>query len=122
MQPQGSAIINQAWFDKTTAELNAIDKCADLQAIVNAAFATLSAEVAAVRAQIAALLPLLTLPTSLGAIISWISSFGTGLTAPYLKYVAQLAQLLSNIATLTAAATAAAGRILNCAITVPPIT
>ena len=121
MQPQGSSLVNAAYFEQLTADVNAIDGCAALQAIVNAAMATLQAEVTAIETQIASLLPLITLPTNLGQVITWIANFATPLIKPYLNYIQQLEQTLAAIAQLTQAIEAAAKRLEHCSITVPAI-
>ena len=121
MQPQGTALLNAAYFDQLTADINKIDACAQLQAVVNAAMATLQAEVNAIEAQIAALLPIITVPTSLGGVIDWISKFVAPQLKTYLNYIAQLEQTLEAIARLAQAAQAAADRLTHCSVTVPPI-
>ncbi len=121
MQPQGASLVNAAYFEQLTADVNAIDGCAALQALVNAAMGTLQAEVTAIEGQIASLLPLITLPTNLGQVISWIAAFATPLVKPYENYITQLAQTTAAIAQLTQAIEAAAKRLEHCTITVPPI-
>lgn len=129
MQPQGTAPTNPDVFQQLTAEVNQITVCADLQAFVARAFATISAEEAAIQSQIAALAPilkLLTIPAvNPAAIVSWISDFISGFLTPYYKpqvtLLAQLTQLATEVAALTAAIEAAASRITNCSVLVPAI-
>jgi hypothetical protein len=121
MQPQGTSLVNAEYFAQLTADINAINGCAELQLLVNAAMATLQAEITAIEAQIASLLPLITLPTNLASVISWIAAFATPMIKPYLNYIAQLEQTLAQIAALASAIEAAAARIEHCTITIPPI-
>jgi prefoldin subunit 5 len=121
MQPQGTGLLNAAYFAALTAEINSIDVCAELQAFINEIMATLQAEITAIEAQIAALLPLIVLPTSLEAVIAWIAAFAGPVILAYENYVAQLAAALAQITALVAAIEAAAARIENCAVTVAAI-
>ena len=121
MQPQGTSLLNTAWIDELTNDINQIDACAALQALVNTAMATLQAEVNAIEAQIAALLPLIVIPTNLAGVIAWITKFIDPQIQAYLNYVAQLEQLLTAIAALTQAIQGAAERLTHCSITVPSI-
>jgi len=83
MQPQGTALVNTAYFSDLTAQINATNVCTELQALVNSIMAMLQAEVTAIKAQIAALLPLLSLPTDLGSVITWITHFAGSMSTPY---------------------------------------
>jgi hypothetical protein len=129
MNPQGSTALNSEFFTDLIAQINAIDLCADLQVVVNEAFASLSAVKAAIEAEIASLDPILALLTApganLGAIVTWIEGLITHVLTPYTipiaTYTAQLAQLASQIAAVIAAVEAAAARIVNCTITIPSI-
>lgn len=122
MQPQGTAPVNADYFDKLTTQINSIDLCADLQALVNGVMASLQAEISAIEEEIAAILPLLTIPTDLGSVITWITNFIAPMQAAYTKFVAQLAAMLAKITALTDAIASAASRITSCSITIPPIT
>ena len=121
MQPQGAAVVNTAYFDALTAEINAIDTCAALQAIVNTAMASLQAEVTAIESQIAALVPLITIPTNLAGVITWITNFAGPIIRTSENYAAQLTQTLAAIERLSSAIEAAAGRLTSCSISVPSI-
>ncbi len=122
MQPQGSAVFNTAWIDQLTNDINSVDACAALQAVVNTAMATMQAEINALEAQIAALLPVITIPgANLSAIVNWIASFVNPLIVAYETYVAQLAQAVAAVARLVAAIEAAEQRLTHCSITIPSI-
>lgn len=125
MQPQGSGPVNAAYFDNITAQINSIENvpCEELQALVNTVAADIESQLAAVRAQIASLTPIITIPgASLGSIVSWITNF----VAPYERALvtceAQLTQILAAVAALENAIANAAARLTSCAITIPPIT
>lgn len=121
MQPQGTALVNTAYFNSLTAQINAIDTCAALQAVVNTVMATLQAEIAAIEEQIASLLPLITLPTDLGSVIAWITKLAGPYIAAYENYIAQLAATVAAITALATAIENAASRLTHCTITIPPL-
>ena len=122
-RPGGSApLVNTAFFDNLTAQVNALDVCSELQALADEAMAALQAQITAIEQQIAALLPVITIPeANLGAIITWITNF----VAPYIAaseaYAAQAAQMATSIAALASAIENAASRITHCTVTVPSI-
>lgn len=121
MQPQGTGLINTAFYDNMISELNKIENCAGLQVYIDEAMATVQAEINAIEAQIASLSIVLTIPTDLGSVITWITNYIHQLTGPYSTYLAQLTATLAAIARLTAAVEAAAARLTNCHITMPVI-
>ncbi len=122
MELQGASVFNTAWVDQLTADINSVDACAALQRLVNLAMQTIQAEINAIEAQIAALLPVITIPgANLSAIVNWIANFVNPLIVAYETYVAQLAQALAAVARLTAAIQAAEKRLTQCSITIPPV-
>ena len=126
MQAQETSPVNQQYFTDLTQQINMIAAdgllpCAEIQALVNEAAASIQAELTAIRGQIAGLTPLTTIPTSLGGVISWITNFVKPILKAVATYEAQLTSLLQSVATLEAAITAAAKRCINCNITMPPI-
>lgn len=129
MIPQGSAILNTAYFQSATNRVNAARSCAELQAIVTDVFGSVQAVQTSIGTELAAVQPILALlaaPASNPAdIVTWITSFITGFLTPYTKptvtYAAQLTAMAAQIAALTAAITAAQGRFSGCAVSVPPI-
>jgi hypothetical protein len=122
MDAQGSSLCNDAYFDNAIAQLNAIDACADLQGLVSELMASLQAEVAAIRGEITALLPTLTIPHDLGSVIAWITAQIAPSQVAHDNYLAQLVHLSTKIGQLAAAASAAAARLTSCSITVPIVT
>lgn len=129
MQPQGLSAFNKAYFDALTIRINAITDCSELQAAVNDAFGAIQAQSDAITAQMATIAPMLALlkpPTSLAAIISWLSTFITSFLTPYLKpyitYAVQVAELAAAIAALTEAVRHASLHITTCTISVPTVT
>lgn len=122
MQPQGTALVNTAYFDSLIAQVNAIDLCADLQAFVNEIMASLQAEVTAIEAKIAALAPIITLPTDLASVITWITNFVDPEIQAALNYANQVTQLVAKIAELATAIENAAARLTSCTISIPAIT
>jgi hypothetical protein len=130
MQPQGTSVLNAAYFTALTAEINNLQTCAELQALATTVMASIQAEKNAIEAQLAALAPILALLTvpgaNLSAIVSWISNFITSVLTPiylpYINYATQLAQLTAAVATLATAIENAAANITSCTVTVPPLT
>lgn len=129
MQPQGSATLNTTVIDNMIAQVNACNVCADLQAMVSAAFASLAPIKAAINAEITSLEAAagsLTPPgASLTGIVTWITDLINNVLTPILKplqtYIAQLTLLESKIAELTTAIAAAEARITSCSISIPSI-
>jgi hypothetical protein len=121
MQPQGTGLVNAQYFAELTAQINSINVCSDLQEAVNVAIATLQVQVTEINVQISLLLPLITLPTDLGSVISWITNLAGPYIVAYNNYITQLTETLAAIAALTTAIENAAARIESCSITVPPI-
>lgn len=128
MQPQGTALLNAAFFASLTAQAQNIETCAELQALATTAMASIQAEKNAIEAQITALAPilaLLTAPTSPTAAVTWIANFITGVLTPqykpYLNYATQLTDLAASIASFTSAIESAAALIPSCTVTVPPL-
>ncbi|GGY12613.1 hypothetical protein GJV26_00120 [Massilia dura] len=128
MQPQGSAIFNKQYVKALTQRINNATDCHELQEVTNDAIASIQAQSDAITAQLAALQPMLALlkpPTSLNAIISWLSNFITSFLTPYMKpyvtYAAQAAEMVAAMAELTAAIQEAAGKIKTCTIEIPAV-
>lgn len=119
MIAQGSEIVNTAYFDGLVARVNAATSTAELQSHVNDAFASLSAQKAAVTAQLTSLAPyveLLTLPAANPAeIVTWLGKLATSLVAPQVAaattYTAQLSAMTAKVADLTAAVQSAEQRL-----------
>ena len=121
MQPQGTALVNTQFFADLTAQVNAIEICADLQAVVTAAMASIQAQVTAIQQQIVALLPLTTIPHDLPSVITWISNLAGPYVIAHDNYIAQLAQVLAAIGSLVTAIENAASRMTSCSITIPAV-
>lgn len=127
MVPQGSSLINTDQFVNTINAINSVKECAQLQSLVNDAFASINAVEANIKAELAKLMPVISLTAppgaSPGAIVSWITAFIsttlTPLIKPTLTYVAQLSATLDEIAKVEAAISAAAARLTSCTITIP---
>lgn len=128
MQPQGLPF-NKSHIDALVARINAVTDCSELQQLVNEVFAMLQAEIDGINTQLGLLQPMLDLikaPTSLSAIISWISNFITAFILPVVKpamlYVQQITALVAAIAELQAAIQQAADNIKTCSVSIPQVT
>ena len=125
------SVLNTEYFNNIISQFGAVQNCAVLQAEVDQIWAGLQSQVNDINAQVAVLLPIISLLTApgldLGAIVTWItnfiSAFLTPYAIPYTNYATQLTALIAQIATLTTAVNDAAARIGgSCTITIPPIT
>lgn len=127
MLPQGTSLINTDSFVNTIDSINACKECAQLQALVNDAFASINAIKANIQAELAKLVPVLSLTTPPGAsltgIVTWITGFIDNTLKPMVKpaitFAAQLTATLDEIAKVEAAISAAAARLTSCTITIP---
>lgn len=113
------AVINDAYFDTLVERINAIDRPAQLQTVIDSALPSLQLQSEQITASIAQLAPFLALATgpaaSPSAIVTWISSFIAASIQPqvqaYNMQVGQLSALGAQIARVTAAIEAAQERI-----------
>lgn len=124
MTPQGSTIIDTAYFTALTASISAANSCSELQVLVSEVSASLAAVESGINAELAAIAPILALLTvpdaSLSAIIGWLTSYISNVLTPLVKpnitYAAQLAATAVQITELTAAIAAAASRFPSCSV------
>lgn len=127
MNPQGSSIINLDTYASLTDSINASGSCAELQELVNTAFAELDAVKAGIMSELAALTPMLALLTAPSAnpaaIVTWITNFITSIVTPLVKptitFEAQLAAALAQLAEISASISIAAGKFPSCSISIP---
>lgn len=127
MIPQGSTLVNTSTFDNLIDSVNACDSCAQLQSVVNEAFASINAVKAGIESELASLTPVLALlsppSASPGAIVTWLTSFITvtltPMTKPTITYAAQLTEMVEQIAAVSVAINAAAAKFTNCAVSTP---
>lgn len=122
--------LNAAYFAALTAQVNAINKCSELQSVVDEAFDALKDVNSGLTAQIARIAPILALleapDADLTKIVTWITNFITNYLAPglapYAVMIEQQAEMIAAVASLTTAIENAATRIGgSCEITIPPI-
>lgn len=128
MLPQGTSVINEAYFLAQQAEVAQCKVCAELQEKVNRLFASIKASLDGANSQVALLQPILALleaPLNPTAAVTWISNFITSFLTPYTKplvtYVEQLAALTKQIEALTSAIENAKSKIPGCNITIPSL-
>jgi len=125
MEPAGTAATNPAYFSELTAQINAIQgtgACAEIQRVVNLAFASIQAELTSIRNEIAKLVPIVAIPSaSPGAIVTWITNFVAPYEAALVAFNAQVSAIISGVAALAAAIGAAAARLVGCTITIPTV-
>ncbi len=119
--------INAAYFDALTAQVNACNSCAQLQAVADSALQPILAAQAAATAQLAIITPMLALlaapAANPGAIVTYIntliSSYLTPQLAPAVTLAAQLTATITAISNLTAAIEAQAATFESCTIVIP---
>ena len=121
MQAQGTSPVNTSYFDSAISTINGINVCSDLQSVVTNIGGSLNAEITAINAQIAALLPLLSIPHDLGSVISWITAAIAPHQTAYNNLLAQITAIGAQVSALESAITAAAARITHCSISIPSI-
>jgi len=128
MIPQGSVPFNTTYFSNLTNSINSAQSCAELQSLVTDAFASVSAVKSAITSELASVEPLLALltpPTDISSVITFIQTFITSYITPLVKpavtYATQLTELAAQIAALTAAITSAEARFTSCSISIPSI-
>lgn len=110
MFPQGSGILNLAYFSSITDRVNNCRHQSELTALQTELNATLAAQAAGITATLAVITPMLALltpPTSPTAVITWaanlITDFLTPMLKPAVSYATQATALTAQQATLTAA-------------------
>ncbi|MCC7632574.1 hypothetical protein [Stenotrophomonas rhizophila] len=130
MNPQGSLPFNAETFERLADQINAVQSCAELQALTDEAMQSANALLAGIGAQMSALQPMLALLSPPGVnpaqIVTWITDFITAFLQPYVKPMLvlplQIAQITAAIAKLQAAIESASSRIGSCSIEMPTIT
>jgi hypothetical protein len=121
------AVTNAAYFAALTAQVNAANSCAELQAIANSAMQPILDMQASATAQLATITPMLALLTapaaSPAAIVTYIntliSAYLTPQLAPAVTLAAQLTATIAAIAALTAAIESKASQFNSCTVTIP---
>jgi hypothetical protein len=122
--------VSTAYFTALTNKVNAIAAninadeaaiCAEIQSFENEVMAELQTMITAMRAQMAALLPMTTAPTDLGSCISWITRAMAPYVAAYEQATADVTAVLSAVSSLESAITNAAGKLTACTITPTPV-
>lgn len=127
MLPQGTSLINTDQFTNMIDSINTCKECAQLQELVDEAYASLNAMIDGAKEELMKLMPVISLTSgpsvNLGAIVTWINTFIdtvlTPLIKPTITYAAQLTATLAAIEEVAAAIEAAAARLTSCTITIP---
>lgn len=129
MIPQGSVVLNVAYFEGIKSRIETASTCAELNALAAEAVASVSAVSGAIAEQfekIAPILDLLEIPaTNPAAIISWITKFvGSFLTPyvqPYYNLASQVALLQAQLASLIEAIEHAKLALPSCSFDLPTV-
>lgn len=126
--PSCFAVLNAGYFESILGQIHAVTTAAELQALVNEVYGTLSLLVSTIDSQLTLLGPLealLVAPTDLASVITWITNMIVYLenqVAPLAKYAAMVTALTAEVATMTAAIEAvAAAKFPGISITIPPV-
>jgi phage gp45-like len=123
----GAELVNAQYFTNLTNRVNALETCADLQALAAKELASLSGIKQAIDAELARLAPyaaLLTAPgASPSAIVTWITNFISAELEPKyqasLSYAAQLTALTTAVTNLTTAIEQKAAQFESCTLSLP---
>ena len=128
MANQGCHLFNVQQFQAMIAQFDSIDVSvgipsidvqAQVQALIDEAMNPILGVQAAINAQIALLAPLISIPTDLGSVISWLTTFiDTSFVIPHTNLIAQEAAMIAQIAALTASIASLEAR-LGISITIP---
>lgn len=119
--------MNAAYLQGLTAQVNAVTTCAELQAATDQVIQALEDQLAAYEEQLiryAAMALLAEIPTSIGAVISWVSNFinlvVVPMVTPYVKLAVEIEQMIAAINDLKTAIQNKADDLGNCTITIAP--
>ena len=110
------SVINTAWVDNVVTEIDAVPDCATLAVVVAQLEVSLQKQLDAATAQIAALLPLTTVPTNLAQVLAFA-------TAQQAFYLAMYNQAIATEAALVIASARISGALaskissLHCTLT-----
>jgi hypothetical protein len=116
--------VNIEYYTQLKARIEGCSSCDSLKAVAAEALSAIAAQQQAIQDQINALQPMLALitpPTSLNAIISWVGNFINAfikpVTKPYTVYISQLTLLAAELAEISSAIQNASIKFPNCSIT-----
>ncbi len=128
MQPQGSTPVNLAVFEGFQKRIEGCASCEQLQEVTAELFASVTATMDGMLAQLEALQPLanLTIPGANPAqIVTWITDFTNALIkpmiAPTLVIPIQIATITAQMAQVTAAVQEKMAQFESCTVPVPPL-
>lgn len=120
--------LNADWFSAIVGQINAVESADDLQALVDQVYSTIGFLNSTIESQLTLIAPfaaLLTAPTDLASVITWITDTITVFTqmyAPFVKMTAQLVAITTQVATLTAAVeSVAAAKFPDATIVIPSV-
>ncbi|WP_342627571.1 hypothetical protein AAC691_15565 [Nguyenibacter vanlangensis] len=129
MNPQGSSIINDAYFAAAKIKIEAAETCEEIQALGNELMDSMNAQLNAIKQQFAFLQPIMSLLVSPSAdltkIVTWIEGFISSFLQPYVapveNYIQQIAALEAAISDLESAIMEAASKIESCTVNLPAV-
>jgi hypothetical protein len=113
-------LLNADYFSNLVTQINESGTEAQLQTLVTKVYGDLSMLVSTMTGQIGLLAPLLTAPTDLPSVITWITSLIESFAKPSANLALSLAAITTQVATLTAAIEAVA-TARGWSITVPSV-
>jgi hypothetical protein len=98
--------INLAWFTSATEAVNSCKDCGTLDRVSSQYQGAVSSQVADMTAQISTLGALITAPTDLPSVITWITNYISLLSGPYGTLLTELSATEAQQTLLNAAITA----------------
>jgi hypothetical protein len=111
MQPQGTALVNTAFFTSQIAAIEAAPSCVALALLQAAMIPSVEAEITAVNSQIAALAALIAVPTDLPSVITWITNMIAPMLVMHTNAISQATLLMAKQIALEAAIAARAAQL-----------
>lgn len=121
--------VNVEYFEGLQRSIEGCASCEQLQAVVDESFASVSATMESMTAELARLQPLLALLTAPGAnpaqIVTWITDYIDGvlrpMLGPALTIPVQLAAITAQMAELPPLITAKMAQFESCSVPIPPL-
>lgn len=134
MIPQGTAVINTAYFDNIIDQLNGLsnleqEACAYLQQVIEQVFADIEAQIQSLLDKLQKLIPpleIFPLPQSLQDLITWAEKVAKSIAGPalaaYATVVINITLIATKVAEIQQAIQSVLSNGLNCSPNIPSFT
>ena len=118
--PSFSDTVNTTYINNLTKQIRAVNTCSELQKLENEIAAEMEKYIADILKQVSLYGGLITAPTDLPSVITWIGNLIQLYTAPYTKAIQQATQLIAAYEQLVNAIMAKSNS-MQCNLTAPTI-